>query len=150
MSTLLVKNISALITNDKELGDFKDGAIYVENNEIRQVGYTKDLPQTADVVIDASDKLVCPGFVNTHHHFYQTLTRAVPGAMDEKLFDWLVRLYPIWGELDPEATYVSSLIAPAVPQPATICISGRTVRSWMTRSVRQMRSACGSTRSAVP
>ena len=104
MSTLLVKNISALITNDKELGDFKDGAIYVENNEIRQVGYTKDLPQTADVVIDASDKLVCPGFVNTHHHFYQTLTRAVPGAMDEKLFDWLVRLYPIWGELDPEAT----------------------------------------------
>ena len=113
MSTLLVKNISALITNDKELGDFKDGAIYVENNEIRQVGYTKDLPQTADVVIDASDKLVCPGFVNTHHHFYQTLTRAVPGAMDEKLFDWLVRLYPIWGELDPEATYVSSLIAMA-------------------------------------
>ena len=52
MSTLLVKNISTLITNDKELGDFKDGAVYVENNEIRQVGYTKDLPKTADVVID--------------------------------------------------------------------------------------------------
>ena len=113
MSTLLVKNISTLVTNDETLGDFKDGAIYVENNEIRQVGYTKDLPKTADIVIDASDKLVCPGFVNTHHHFYQTLTRAVPGAMDEKLFDWLVRLYPIWGELDPESTYISSLVAMA-------------------------------------
>ena len=83
MSTLLVKNISTLITNDDDLGDFKDGAIYAVDNEIRQVGYTKDLPKTAEVVIDASDKLVCPGFVNTHHHFYQTLTRAVPGAMDE-------------------------------------------------------------------
>ena len=113
MSTLLVKNISTLITNDPALGDIKDGAIYAENNGIKQVGRTENLPQTADKVIDASDKLVCPGFVNTHHHFYQTLTRAVPGAMDEKLFDWLVRLYPIWGELDPEATYVSSQIAMA-------------------------------------
>ena len=113
MSTLLIKNISTLVTNDDQLGDFKDGAIYIEDNEIKQVGYTKDLPQSADQVIDASDHLVCPGFVNTHHHFYQTLTRAVPGATDEKLFDWLVRLYPIWGELDAEATYVSSLIAMA-------------------------------------
>ena len=113
MSSLLVKNITSLITNDKTLGDIKNGAIYVENNEIKQVGRTEDLPQTADVVMDASDKMVCPGFVNTHHHFYQTLTRAVPGAMDEKLFDWLVRLYPIWGELDSEATYISSKIAMA-------------------------------------
>lgn len=113
MSTLLVKNISALITNDQRIGDIKNGAIFVENNEIKQVGLTSELPQTADIVIDATDKLVCPGFVNTHHHFYQTLTRAVPGAMDEKLFDWLVRLYPIWGELDSEATYISSLVAMA-------------------------------------
>ena len=113
MSTLLVKNISSLITNDETLGDFQNGAIFVENNEIKQVGFTKDLPDSADVVIDAADKMVCPGFVNVHHHFYQTLTRAVPGAMDEKLFDWLVRLYPIWGELDPESTYISSLIAMA-------------------------------------
>ena len=113
MTALLVKNIPALITNDAELGDIRNGAIYAEDNVIRQVGLTKDLPETADIVIDASDRMVCPGFVNTHHHFYQTLTRAVPGAMDEKLFDWLVRLYPIWGELDPEATYTSSLIAMA-------------------------------------
>ncbi len=113
MSTLLVKNISTLITNDADLGDFKDGAIYAEDNEIKQVGRTADLPKTADKVIDAAGRMVLPGFVNTHHHFYQTLTRAVPGAMDEKLFDWLVRLYPIWGELDPEATYISSQIAMA-------------------------------------
>ena len=70
MSTLLVKHIEKLITNDNDLGDISDGAIFVENNEIKQVGITKDLPQNADVVIDAADKMVCPGFVNTHHHFY--------------------------------------------------------------------------------
>ncbi|MBR6091090.1 MAG: amidohydrolase family protein, partial [Anaerolineaceae bacterium] len=113
MTSLLVKNITALVTNDPELGDIKNGSVYVEDNEIKQVGAADALPAAADVVIDASDKMVCPGFVNTHHHFYQTLTRAVPGAMDEKLFDWLVRLYPIWGELDSEATYISSQIAMA-------------------------------------
>ena len=113
MNTLLVKNITKLITNNESSETIENGAIFVENNQITQVGLTKDLPQTATVIIDASDKMVCPGFVNTHHHFYQTLTRAVPGAMDEKLFDWLVRLYPIWGELDAESTYLSSLIAMA-------------------------------------
>lgn len=113
MSTLLVQHISTLITNDPETGDFRDGAVFVENNVIKQVGKTQDLPQSADRVIDASHMMVLPGFVNTHHHFYQTLTRAVPGAEDEKLFDWLVRLYPIWGELDSDAVYTSSLIAMA-------------------------------------
>ncbi len=113
MTTLLVKNIHTLVTNDDALGNIRDGALYVVDNEIKQVGKTTNLPPSADLVIDASDRMVCPGFVNTHHHFYQTLTRAVPGAMDEKLFDWLVRLYPIWGELDPEATYISSLTAMA-------------------------------------
>lgn len=113
MSTLLIKNISSLITNDEKLGDIPNASVYIENNVIKQVGPSEDLPSAADEVIDASGKMVCPGFVNTHHHFYQTLTRAVPGAMDEKLFDWLVRLYPIWGELDAEATYISSLIAMA-------------------------------------
>ena len=113
MGTLLVKNISRLITNDAASGEICDAGIFIKDNVIEKIGSSKDMPQTADNVIDASDKMVCPGFVNTHHHFYQTLTRAVPGAMDEKLFDWLVRLYPIWGELDPESTYISSLIAMA-------------------------------------
>lgn len=113
MATLLIKNISKLITNDPFSVDFENGAIYTDGNEIKQVGITTELPETADIIIDGSGKMVCPGFVNTHHHFYQTLTRAVPGAIDEKLFDWLVRLYPIWGELDAESTYISSLIAMA-------------------------------------
>ena len=113
MGTLLVKNISRLITNDPESGEICDAGVFIKDNVIEKIGSSKDMPQTADNVIDASDKMVCPGFVNTHHHFYQTLTRAVPGAMDEKLFDWLVRLYPIWGELNPESTYISSLIAMA-------------------------------------
>ncbi len=113
MGTILVKNISRLITNDPVSGEICDAGIFIKDNVIEKIGFSKDMPQTADNVIDASDKMVCPGFVNTHHHFYQTLTRAVPGAMDEKLFDWLVRLYPIWGELDPESTYISSLIAMA-------------------------------------
>jgi 8-oxoguanine deaminase len=56
---------------------------------------------------------VLPGLINTHHHFYQTLTRAVPGSQNEALFDWLVRLYPIWGELGEEAIYVSTQTAMA-------------------------------------
>ena len=72
MSTLLVKNITKLITNNETSEVIENGAIYVENNEIKQVGPAEDLPKSADIVIDASDKMVCPGFVNTHHHFYQT------------------------------------------------------------------------------
>ena len=113
MSTLLVRNIDTLYTNDTDLGDIQDGAIFVRDNVIEQIGKTSELPASADRVIDARRKFVLPGFVNTHHHFFQTLTRAVPGAQDEELFDWLVRLYPIFSELDSEATYVSSMIAMA-------------------------------------
>lgn len=113
MSTLLVRNIDTLYTNDTDLGDIQDGAIFVRDNVIEQIGKTSELPESADRVIDARRKFVLPGFVNTHHHFFQTLTRAVPGAQDEELFDWLVRLYPIFSELNSEATYVSSMIAMA-------------------------------------
>ena len=113
MSTLLVKNASTLITMDSQRQIIENGGIYVNNNVIEQIGKTCDLPKEADSVIDASDMIILPGMVNTHHHFYQTLTRAVPGAEDAKLFDWLVRLYPIWGEMDKEAVYVSTKTAMA-------------------------------------
>jgi len=61
-------------------------------------------------VLDASGMVVLPGLINTHHHLYQTLTRALPGAQDAELFDWLTRLYPVWGEMDDEAVYHSALI----------------------------------------
>ncbi len=114
MGTILVKNAAYLVTNDQKSGDIRDGAMFIRNNVIEKIGRTADLANLqADQTIDASHLLICPGFVNVHHHFYQTLTRAVPGAEDEKLFDWLVRLYPIWGELDSDAVYTSTLIAMA-------------------------------------
>jgi cytosine/adenosine deaminase-related metal-dependent hydrolase len=62
-------------------------------------------------VLDCSRHVVVPGFVNTHHHFYQTLTRALPAAQNAKLFDWLVYLYEIWKGIDAEAVRLSSLLA---------------------------------------
>ena len=59
------------------------------------VGRTNDLPDSADVVINARGMVILPGLVNTHHHFFQTLTRNVPAAQNAKLFDWLVNHYPI-------------------------------------------------------
>lgn len=113
MSSLLIKNAVIVITMDDEHRQIRNGGIFVKDNIIQQVGKNEDLPQTADTVLDAKGLALLPGLINTHHHFYQTLTRAVPGAQNEELFDWLVRLYPIWGELDDEAVYVSTLTAMA-------------------------------------
>jgi cytosine/adenosine deaminase-related metal-dependent hydrolase len=78
---------------------------------IAQVGATKDLPQIADEVIDATNHVVIPGLINTHHHMYQSLTRAIPAAQDGELFSWLTNLYPIWANLTPEMVRISTLTA---------------------------------------
>jgi cytosine/adenosine deaminase-related metal-dependent hydrolase len=75
---------------------------------IRSVGPTSELPTAADRVVEASGMVVLPGLVNTHHHLYQTLTRALPAVQDAELFDWLINLYRVWGELTGEAVYVSA------------------------------------------
>jgi len=111
MSTLLLKNARLLVTMDDQRRRFTDGGLFVRDNVIEQVGPTAELPAEADRVIDARDWVVLPGLVNTHHHFYQTLTRALPGTQNVELFDWLVRLYPIWAGLTNEAVYVSAKIA---------------------------------------
>jgi 8-oxoguanine deaminase len=113
MSTLLVKNAEIVITMDDQGAVYRDAGIFIRNQVIEKVGPTKDLPDQADQIVDARGLAILPGLVNTHHHFYQTLTRSVPGAQNEELFDWLVRLYPIWGELTEEAVYISSLTAMA-------------------------------------
>ncbi len=69
------------------------------------------LPSTADEVLDLKGHLVLPGLVNTHHHFYQTLTRAVPAAQDANLFNWLTTLYPIWARMNPEDIFTSAQTA---------------------------------------
>ena len=111
MSTLLLKNAELLITMDDARRRIPDGGVYVVDNLIRQVGPSDRLPPIADEMIDAKGMIVLPGLVNTHHHLYQSLTRAVPSAQNAELFDWLRTLYPIWAGLTGEAVYVSALIA---------------------------------------
>src|SRR5574340_1060611 len=82
MGTLLIKNAKLLITNDPELGDLVQGGIFVRDNIIEKIGQLSELPEDADEVIDARQMAVLPGLINTHHHFYQTLTRAIPGAQN--------------------------------------------------------------------
>ncbi|WP_088893538.1 8-oxoguanine deaminase [Leptolyngbya ohadii] len=112
MPTLLVKNIHTLATMDDDRQEIRHAALFVRDNVIEQVGATADLPDTADEVLDLRDRyVVLPGLVNTHHHFYQTLTRVVPAAQNCDLFNWLQSLYPIWANLTPEAIYISAQMA---------------------------------------
>jgi cytosine/adenosine deaminase-related metal-dependent hydrolase len=111
MPTLLLKNAALLATMDDADTRYTDGGIYIEDQVIRQVGPSSQLPTSADTVIDARDMVVLPGLVNTHHHFYQTLTRNLPAAQDANLFTWLRTLYPIWAGMTPEAIHVSTQVA---------------------------------------
>lgn len=111
MPTLLVKNAMLLATMDDADNRYADGGLYAVGNVITQVGPSATLPQQADTVIDARDMLILPGLINTHHHFFQTLTRNVPAAQNANLFNWLRTLYPIWANLTPEAINVSSKVA---------------------------------------
>ncbi len=114
MSTLLLKHADLLVTMEG-LGEanrrIPDGGLFVRGNVIEQVGPSSDLPDEADRVIDADGMIVLPGLINTHHHLYQTLTRAVPGAQDAPLFKWLKILYGIWAGMTPEAIHTSALVA---------------------------------------
>jgi len=111
MSTLLIRHARTLVTMDAQRREIPDGAVFVRDNVIEAVGTTAELPQTADEVIDAHDQVVIPGLVNTHHHMYQTLTRAM--VQDNELFGWLQGLYPVWANLTPEMVRVSTQTAMA-------------------------------------
>ena len=92
MGTLLIKNAALVATFDDEGREIGGGGVYVEGNVIKKVGSAGELTKEADRVIDAAGMVVMPGMVNTHHHFYQTLTRCMPGVQDAVLFDWLKTL----------------------------------------------------------
>ena len=109
MTSLLVRNAAVLVTHDAERREIAGGGFFARDGIVTHVGLTTELPDTADEVLDLRDHVVLPGLVNTHHHLYQTLTRAVPGAQDAPLFGWLRTLYPIWSRLTPEAVRVSAL-----------------------------------------
>jgi len=111
--TLLIRNARVLVTMNEGREEIANGALYIRGKVIEQVGKTEDLPQEADEVIDASHHVVIPGLINTHHHMYQSLTRAIPSAQNGELFNWLTNLYPIWAGLTPEMIRVSTLTAMA-------------------------------------
>ncbi|HWR12324.1 MAG TPA: 8-oxoguanine deaminase [Rectinemataceae bacterium] len=106
---ILLRNCFRVLAADAELSGVD---ILVDKNRITRIGTNVVAPAGADVV-DASRHVVLPGLVNTHHHFYQTLTRNLPAVQNAKLFDWLLYLYEIWKHLDPEAVYWSSMLAMA-------------------------------------
>ncbi len=112
-ATLLLRDASLVATFDDQRREICDGSVLVRGNRIEAVGPAADLPRSADEVIDARGHLVIPGLINTHHHMYQSLTRAVRAAQDAELFSWLRGLYPIWARLTPEMVGVSTRVAMA-------------------------------------
>lgn len=113
MSTLLLKNADVLLTMDEQRREIPHGGVFIRDGVIEAVGTADQLPTEADRVISLAGCVALPGLVNTHHHMYQSLTRAIPGAQDAELFGWLRRLYPIWAGLTPEMIRVSTLTAMA-------------------------------------
>lgn len=109
MSQILLKNCQAVFLS-KEKGCIYGADIRISKNTVEEIGNNL-VAKVGERVIDASKCVVLPGFVNTHHHFYQTLTRNLPAAQNSELFDWLVYLYDIWKNIDTEAIYYSSLLA---------------------------------------
>jgi 8-oxoguanine deaminase len=118
---LLIDRAACVATFDPALpgpaSELRDACVLVHGNRIEWIGPANALtPQqrdSADEVIDARGHLVVPGLVNTHHHMYQSLTRAIPGVQDAELFSWLRGLYPIWAGLTPEMVQVSTQVAMA-------------------------------------
>ena len=115
MSVILIENAHRLVTMDQQRREIDDGALVAENNKIVFVGSTLEVQQwlkttslKIDRRIDASGTVVLPGLINCHHHLFQTLTRSIGTAQGLSLFDWLKTLYPIWGQMDAEAVYVSA------------------------------------------
>ncbi len=109
MSSLLLKDCFHIQSSADSEG-FRGADILIVDGSITRIGRGIPLPQDARA-IDCSHHVVVPGFVNTHHHFFQTLTRNLPAVQDAKLFDWLVYLYEIWKRIDGEAVYWSSILA---------------------------------------
>ena len=111
MSTLLIRHAAFVVTMDDHRREIPDGGLFIRDGFIEQVAKTNELPESADEILDLSGQIVLPGLVNTHHHFYQTLTRAVPQVQEANLFNWLKTLYPIWARLTPEDIRISTQIA---------------------------------------
>jgi len=107
---LLVAGARCVATVDADRRELDGGWVAIRDGLIAAVGGPHDPAPAAGEVLDATDCLVTPGLVNTHHHLYQNLTRAFPAMTDKPLFGWLQSLYPLWRALDTESVYVSTWV----------------------------------------
>ena len=123
MGTLLIKN-AYVVTMDDHQREIAEGGLFIRDGFIEKVGADNELPVDADEMLDLRGHILLPGLVNTHHHFYQTLTRVIPAAQDANLFNWLKTLYPIWAKLRPEDIFTSTQTALA-----ELALSGCTTAS---------------------
>jgi len=124
MNTLLIRNADLLVTMDDHRREIPGGGLLIRDGFIEQIGINDDLPGNADEILNLSGHIVLPGLINTHHHFYQTLTRVVPAAQNANLFNWLKTLYPIWSRMTPSDIYLSTQTALA-----ELALSGCTTAS---------------------
>lgn len=104
---ILIRNATAVVTMDEARSEPAGADVLIRGGVIAAVGHGL---ATAGGTLDASGCVVTPGLVNTHHHLFQTLTRAVPGGQDALLFGWLRSLYPIWARFGPEEVCVSAMV----------------------------------------
>ena len=114
MGSLLVKHAAVLVTMDSHQREIPDGGLFIRDGFIEAVAPSAELESKqseADEVLDLSEHILFPGLINTHHHFYQTLTRVIPEAQDGNLFSWLKTLYPIWARIKPEDIFISTQTA---------------------------------------
>jgi len=121
MTEFLIKNADAIMTMDDQRRELHGADIRLTNGVIAEIGYELE---TLGEIVMATGCSVTPGLVNTHHHLYQTLTRAVPGGQDALLFGWLQTLYPIWSRFGPEEMRVSAMVGLA-----EMALSGCTLSS---------------------
>jgi len=104
---ILIRGAAAVVTMDGARREIAGGDVLLRGGVVAAVGQGL---ASAGEVVEAAGCVVTPGLVNTHHHLYQTLTRAVPGGQDALLFGWLKTLYPIWGRFGPEEMFVSAQV----------------------------------------
>ena len=122
MAETLIKGADCIITMDDQRRELHGADLLLRDGVIAAIG--PDLPDGDAEMFHAKGRIVTPGLVNTHHHLYQSLTRAVPGAQDALLFGWLQRLYPIWARFGPEEMFVSAQVGLA-----ELALSGCTLTS---------------------
>ncbi|AMY70187.1 8-oxoguanine deaminase [Frigidibacter mobilis] len=121
MPEILIRNADAILTMNDTRAELAGADVLIRSGMVAAVG--QGLTTTGEVVL-ATGCVVTPGLVNTHHHLYQTLTRAVPGGQDALLFGWLKTLYPIWARFGPEEMFTSAQVGLA-----ELALSGCTLTS---------------------